>query len=603
MRRPLRLAAFTVAAMLAAGALFLVPTIWGKPWSIDHYFLRVLVEFATPHPMVLSYARVLEPYGLDFHSGSLEDFSVAAEERMQAQWTDFRQGLAQYDGDDLTAAQRLSRDVLAWFLESQEAGAPFLFHSYPVEQFAGLQSQLPDFMVNVHQIKSLRDARHYVERLEGFGLALDQLGERVQVHAARGVLPPRFVLVAVGTEIDGLVAPAPESHVLYTHLEQALAEVPDQGPADRVEVLARGRAAIADVVYPGYRRLAANLASLLPEATDDAGVWKLPDGDAYYRWSLRRHTTSDLGPDEVHALGLAEVARIQGEMRAILAAEGLPADDLGEALRAVHADPRFLYPDTDEGRAQILADYQAILDETQARLPAYFGRLPRAPVVVKRVPEFKQAGAAGAYYEPPSFDGARPGVFYANLRSVREVAKFGLRTLAYHEAIPGHHLQIALSFELSGVPFFRRVIPFTAFSEGWALYAERLAAEEGFLPTPWDRLGQLVAEDFRAVRLVVDTGIHAKRWTREEAIAYMLANTGMPQTDVVAEVERYIVTPGQACAYKVGQLEILRLRDEARARLGPRFDLRAFHDVVLGQGSLPLGVLDQVVERWLAEQG
>ncbi len=221
---------------------------------------------------------------------------------------------------------------------------------------------------------------------------------------------------------------------------------------------------------------------------------------------------------------------------------------------------------------------------------------------VERVPAFKEAGAPGAYYMPPPLDGSKPGIFYANLRSVREIAKFGMRTLAYHEAIPGHHLQIAIAQELPGLPIFRRVVPFTAYVEGWALYAERLALENGFHPTPFDRLGALVAEDFRAVRLVVDTGIHAQRWTREQAIVYMLQNTGMPETDVVAEVERYIVSPGQACAYKIGQLAILSLRERARQALGPRFDPRAFHDAVLGQGALPLELLETKVDAWIAAQ-
>jgi uncharacterized protein (DUF885 family) len=250
----------------------------------------------------------------------------------------------------------------------------------------------------------------------------------------------------------------------------------------------------------------------------------------------------------------------------------------------------------------MLADYQAILDDAAPRLPALFGRLPQAPVRVERVPAFKEAGAPGAYYMPPPLDGSKPGIFYANLRSVREIPKFGMRTLAYHEAIPGHHLQIAIAQELPGLPIFRRVVPFTAYVEGWALYAERLALENGFHLTPYDRLGALQAEVFRAVRLVVDTGIHAQRWTREQAIAYMVQNTGMPETDVVAEVERYIVSPGQACAYKVGQLAILSLRGRAQQALGPRFDPRAFHDVVLGQGALPLELLERKVDEWIANQ-
>ena len=267
-------------------------------------------------------------------------------------------------------------------------------------------------------------------------------------------------------------------------------------------------------------------------------------------------------------------------------------------LLELNRDPRFLYPDTDDGRSAILSDYQAIVDETWSRLPELFSRLPLAPVRVERVPVFKQAGAALAYYNQPSFDGSRPGVFYANLRDVAEIPRFGMRTLAFHEAVPGHHLQIALAMETEELPFFRRFLPLTVFVEGWALYAERLATEAGLHETPYDELGALSAEVFRAVRLVVDTGLHAKHWTRERAIEYVIANAGKSEGEATGEVERYIVNPGQACAYKIGQLKILELRDRARARLGPAFVLRAFNDLVLSNGALPLDILDRVVADW-----
>jgi len=592
-----------LAAVAVPVAVFLVPTLWGTPWSIDHFFLRALAEAALPHPMALSYARVLEPYGLDWYSDELEDFSVAQEDRDRAQARRTLATLRRYEDASLTPEQRLSARILAWYLETLEAGEPFAYHGYPVEQLDGLQSALPDFLLNFHPIASERDARNYVRRLAGVDVALDQIGERVRFREDRGVVPPRFVLAKSRAQIAELVAPAPAAHPLVAKLRDDLARLPDVSPARRDALVQAAEDEIVRSVRPGYARLDALLAAQEARATDDDGVWKLPDGDAYYRWALRLHTTTELSPEQVHEIGLREVARLAGEMRALLAAEGIDAHDLGATLRRLHADPRFLYPDDDSGRSRILADYTAIVDDARPRLPALFGRLPKAPLVVERVPPFKEEGSAGAYYHPPSFDGVRPGTFFVNLRSVREVPTFGMRTLAYHEAIPGHHLQVALSFEMQGAPFFRRIIPFTAFIEGWALYAERLALEQGFHPTRMDRLGALVAENFRAVRLVVDTGIHAKRWTRAQAIETMRSATGMPETDVVAEIERYIVSPGQACAYKVGQLEILRLRARAQAALGERFDLRAFHDVVLGQGALPLGVLDDVVARWTAERG
>jgi len=590
-----------VAVGLLAAAVYLVPTIWGKPWRIEDYYTRVLVEFVLEHPMLLSYARILEPWGLDFHSDDLEDLSVAATERMADQVERFLAGLREYDYEEQNEAQRLSTDVLAWFLEARKDGRRFLYHGHPVNQFQGQQSTLPDFMINIHAIHDLDDARNHVARLRKFGVALDQLIEQTRYRESLGVLPPRFVLDSVIEEIDGFVVSPVAENPVHADLAADLAKL-DVDEDDMAEILDAARVALADVVFPGYERLAAVLRAQRERAGDEAGVWRLPDGDAYYRWALRWHTTSDLGPDEIHALGRAEVARIRDEMRRAFADAGREVGDPIVALGALADDERFLYGEGDEARERILADYRAILADAERRLPPLFGRLPRAPVVVERVPTFKEAGSAGAYYNPPSFDGTRPGTFYANLRDPGEIQKFGMRTLTYHEALPGHHLQIALSWEMEGRPFFRRVIPFTAFTEGWALYAERLALEQGWHPTPWDRLGALQAEMFRAVRLVVDTGIHARRWSRDRAFNYMLTHTGQPAVEVQAEIDRYIVMPGQACAYKVGQLRILALRERARERLGERFDLREFHDRVLGQGALPLVVLEQVVDRWIERQ-
>lgn len=418
-----------------------------------------------------------------------------------------------------------------------------------------------------------------------------------------GIVPPRFVIDHVLREMSELVAPAPREMVLYTHFADTTAQIEGLDPDRREALLTELATRIEDTVVPAYARLIAFFERQREIATTDDGVWKLPDGEAFYNWALRHHTTTDLTADEIHRLGLAEVDRIQREMKAILEAEGYPTDDLAATMNALNEEERFLYPDTDAGREQILADYQAVIDEIDAGLDGLFDVRPTVGVEVHRVPEFRQETAPGAYYNTPPFDGSKPGIFYANLRDVKEIPKFGMRTLAYHEAIPGHHFQLALAQNITGVPFFRKVVPFTAYSEGWALYAERVAAEHGFQSDPYDRLGYLTAEIFRAVRLVVDTGIHAKRWTREEALDYMLANTGMPRGDVVAEIERYIVNPGQACAYKVGQLKILELRQRAERRMGDAFDIREFHNVVLLDGALPLSILERQVEDWIAERG
>lgn len=586
--------------LVAAAAVFLVPTIWGTPWSIDHFFSRIFLEFALERPLVLSQLRILEPWGLHYHADQLDDFSVEFELDEIREAKHNLEILRSYDRDRLSPEQRESADVLDWFLQVQVDREPFVFSDYPVNQMSGIQSGLPDFMLHVHQINNLQDAEDYRGRLQQFGRAFDQVIEGLEERQQHGVVPPRFVLDRVRFDVARFIAPAPADHVLVKHFEESLAGLDGVSASERADLVDGVVTAVENVVYPAYRRLDTTLEQLQAEAGDEVGAWRLPDGDAYYAWQLRRYTTTRLTAEEIHELGLAEVERISGEIRAILDELGVPSDDLGAALRGLSADPRFQYEDDDAGREAVLADYTAIVDEARAKLPELVGTLPQADVVVERVPEFMEDGAPLAYYEPPPFDGSRPGTFYVNLRNVSEHHKWRMRTLAHHEALPGHHLQIALAQEVDGLPFFRRILPFTAFTEGWALYAELLAGEQGLLPTPYDELGRLVDEQFRAVRLVVDTGIHAKHWSRERAIAYLERQTGKPLSEVVAEVERYIVLPGQACAYKVGELQIRAFRDRARRELGADFDPREFHDVILDGGALPLELLERKVDAWIA---
>jgi uncharacterized protein (DUF885 family) len=589
----------SAALVLAVGA-FAVPTIWLKPWSVDHFYGRTFVRFGLDSPMLMSQLRMVPPR-LDFYSHRLDDRSVDSQ-LARARWLSRQlEILRSYDRDRL--GDPLSYDVMEWFLADLDAGSRFMFHGYPVNQMFGVQSSLPNFLLNVHQINAPRDARNYVRRLEATAGHLDQVIEDVRHREALGVVPPRFVIERVLTEMREFISSAPADHLLYTHFADATAALAGLSLARRERLLADGERAVTASVYPAYQRLIAEFERLEGVATTDDGVWKLPDGDAYYAHLLRHSTTTELSADEIHGIGLAEVARIQAEMRQILEDLGYEAADLGATMAALHQDERFAWPDSDEGRQQILARYQEIIDEISEGLDGIFNARPSAPVSVQRVPEFREATSAGAYYTPPPLDGSRPGIFWANLRSVEEHARFTMRTLAYHEGVPGHHFQIALAQEQTGVPFFRKLVPFTAYAEGWALYAEQVAAEHGFQDDAYDRLGYLTAQLFRAVRLVVDTGIHAQRWTRERAIHYMAANTGIPESDVVAEIERYIVMPGQATSYMVGLLKILEIRENARQRLGDRFNLAAFHDVVLGGGAMPLTLLERRVDEWVESHG
>lgn len=644
MRRLLRVLAVLFALALAGLAVFAIPTLWGRPWSIEHFYTRVFAELLWARPELLSQLRVLEPWGIRWHNDDLDDRSVAFADAEAERVRRSLRTLREYPLEDQTPDQRFSTRVLEWFLEVQADGEPFRFHDFPLDQFSGVQTALPDFLLNVHQVQDARDARDYLARLRKTGIAIDQVIDAVRFRLERGITPPRVIVERSQASVEDFLAGGPEASPLVTSFAERVAKLDGVSDEERAALVGDARRAVAEEVWPAWERLRAFLPEVAAQAREDVGAWALPDGSLYYGWALRFHTTTDLGADAIHQLGLREVERIHGELRGILAGEGyaveapvteaVPAPEafvesadadaalaaaeadpeapaalpppeppsLGDVLRAVHAEPRFRYPPGEDLRERILADSRSIVDEAARRMPELVTRLPKAPVRVERVPAFKEAGAAGAYYLPPPLDGSKPGTFYLNLRQPEEIVTFGARTLAYHEAIPGHHLQIALAMEMTGVPLFRRVVPFTAFVEGWALYAERIAAEEGWHPTPMDRLGQLVAEVFRAARLVVDTGLHAHRWTREQAIDYMLRNTGMPETEVEAEVERYIVLPGQATAYKVGQMKILELRERAREALGPRFDAKAFNDLVLSRGALPLELLEEVVGEWLVRQ-
>jgi uncharacterized protein (DUF885 family) len=603
MRRVLRWSLRLLLILLLLLVLLVAHTIWFKPMKIGWFFERVFIEYAVDNPEMLSGMRMLPPW-MDWYSDDLADASLAAEDEMRAKLKDDLATLRRYDRDALDPQARTSYDMLEYFLAMQEEGDRFRHHNYPLNQLFGLQNGLPTFMATQHPVASEGEAEDYIARLGKFPLKFEQTLEGLRAREDKGIIPPQFVITKVLDEMRRFVAAAAKENLLYTSFADKLGKIEPAAmdEATRSRLLGEVETAIEASVYPAYRGLIAYYEALQPKATGNHGVWALPEGEAMYAWAVRQQTTTDMSAEEVHALGLSEVARIEAEMDAILQAEGLVEGTIGARVQQIAQRPDQLYPDTDEGRAQIIAEFQRIIDEIDAGLGETFNMRPEAGVKVERVPEFREKTAPGAYYNPPAFDGSRPGVFYINLRNTAEVARFGMRTLAYHEGIPGHHFQIAIQQEMRGVPMFRKVLPFTAFSEGWALYTERLAWEMGFQDDPLDNLGRLQAEMFRAVRLVVDTGMHAKRWTREQAIEYMLEKTGMPETDVVAEIERYLVNPGQALAYKVGMNKMLELRERAKAELGPKFVLARFHDVVLAEGSKPMKLLERSVLEWIESE-
>jgi uncharacterized protein (DUF885 family) len=602
-RKFFKRAGLAIGAVVVVGIAFGLHEWYGKPWFINNYFNRVFIQYIWDKPEMLTSMGILEQIGIKGHNAEWNDDSIAAADRDLAFLEEVMTGVDAYDPDELTESERLSVLVLKELLGDPEMMRRFRFHNYPVNQLFGLQNGIPRFLDTFHRVNGPEDAEHYIGRLSKIDTKMDQNMEGLLIREEMNIIPPTFVIDKSVEIMENFVSQPAEENVLYVSFKEKLQEADAIDESQRAAFLEDAREQIETVVYPAYQVYIDYFTDLRESSTNDAGVWKLPDGEAFYNYMLRTITTTDMTADEIHELGLAEVDRIQAEMLEIFAAEGYdPSLGVKALFDELAEDDRFYYPDTDDGRAQILEDYAKIIDEIEAGMSQAFNMMPKADVEVRRVPEFSEKTAPGAYYNGPSRDGSRPGIFYANLYDIKATPKYGMRTLAYHEAVPGHHFQTALQTEMEGVPEFRKEAGFTAFSEGWALYAERIAWEMGYQEDPYDNLGRLQAELFRAVRLVVDTGIHARRWTREEAIDYMLENTGIAESDVVSEIERYIVIPGQATAYKVGMMELLRLRSEAQQALGDDFDIREFHDVVLMNGDLPLIAVRQQVMKYIAEK-
>jgi len=578
---------------------WLISFIWGKPWGINLFFTRVFLDILFDNPELLTMLGFLERLGIYRHNAKLADASDAHELEEFAKMKRYLRILRSYDRDRLKEKEILSADILDWFLDDQMRLEPYRHNTYPVNQMFGVQSQLPSLMMTMHPLNHIRGARTYIKRLGKFGVKIDQILGGLRIREEKGSFPPSFTIRHVLDEMRSFIAPPANENSLYTVFEEKIGEL-KISPASKHKLLTGVEKEINQTVYPAFQRLIDYFAALEPKVTGDHGVWNLPDGDAYYAHRLRSSTSTELTPEQVHEIGIKEVARIEGEMSAILQALGYETNNPAKQLAAFGEEERFLYPNTDQGREDCLADFQGMLDEMDRILPQVFEVRPKAGLEVQRVPEFREKTMAGAYYQPADLGGSRPGVFYANLRDMKEIQKFGMKTLAYHEGIPGHHFQLAIAMELKGVPFFRRMIPFTAYVEGWAMYAENLARELGaYQEDPYGELGFLDSILFRAVRLVVDTGIHYKRWTREQAIEYMEAHSAQARESIISEVERYFVMPGQACAYKIGEIKILELRAKAQEEMGDGFDLRKFHNVILKNGAMPLTILEEVVNDYI----
>lgn len=482
------------------------------------------------------------------------------------------------------------------------SGDAWALTPYFMTQLTGPHLALPRMLMTQHPLGSVADGEAYVTRLQDLARALDSAASTVAADAGAGVTPPRFAIEGIIKGVEGFISAEAGRHPLVTRLSEKLGAAEGVAPEDRARLVAAATEAVAGGVYPAYARLAAQYDALKSQSSADAGVWRLgEEGEAWYQFALTAYGAGTKTGDEVHEIGLSEVARITAEMDGLLRSIGLRDGTVGARMVALAGRPDNLYPNTDEGREALLTLLRKQVADILAIAPDWFGRLPDYAVEVRRIPEHEQDSSPGGYYTGPSLDGSRPGVYWINLKDTGDNPVHSLKTLTYHEAVPGHHFQTAYQRSIAGMPLLRTMLGYSEYAEGWGLYAESLAAEMGmYKDDPAGDLGRLQAELFRAARLVVDTGLHHKRWSREQAIDYMADATGETRESVTREVERYAVVPGQACAYKLGMLKIQELRLLAEAELGDKFDIRAFHDQVLSIGDSPLPVLEGAIRRWIA---
>ncbi|HEV2746859.1 MAG TPA: DUF885 domain-containing protein [Allosphingosinicella sp.] len=566
--------------------------------------LTVFVDRAFDEAVAMS-PEALTGLGIKQDYGKLDDYSdeQAAEELALAE-RHLAQMKAGFDPGRLSPAGRLTYRLFENDVERQRRQHRWRSHRFPISTNGSPAGQIPVFLINQHRIDNVADAEAYVSRLREVERVMSEVSARVRRQAELGVVPPRFVFRPVREDARKVISGAPfdagpDSTLLadFTKKVNALAAPPEV----KQRLIADARAALTGPFRRGFQTMFAALDAIEPKAKGNDGAWSLPQGEAYYASQLRFSTTTDMGADEIHRLGLAEVKRIQAEMERIKQRVGFKGT-LQQFFAHIKDGPQFKYPNTEAGRQQYLADAKAFIAQAMAKAPLYFHRLPKAPLEVRAVEAWRQETASVAFYNRPTPDGSRPGIYYVNLADMNQVLKPQIEGISYHEGAPGHHFQIARAIELEGIPKFRRFGGYGAYAEGWGLYAERIGKEMGFYQDPYSEFGHLSLELWRAVRLVTDTGLHAKRWSREQAIDYFRENSLLSERDIVKEVERYINNPGQATSYKVGQLKIVELRRKAEAALGGRFDIRDFHEVVLGNGSLPLDVLEQQVDAYIASK-
>ena len=605
MKKFLKIALYSLGVLLLGGVIYLGNLFLFKPFSLDHYLAKELILEMLDSPESITYLGMFDRF--NWVTSHQSKISISGLEDLEEDLIDAKNSramLLSYDDESLSEQQKITKKIAVFdlnnFIKEEEE---FPFHNYPLNQIGGIHLNLVEFMTDVHPIRNKKEAEAYIERLDLFDDSYRGTLEILNEQKKAGIFPPEFVFDHVIRQLDEFLNFTKKDNPLRKVYIRKINDL-DLEEEDMKELISQLDESIENSVNPGFRLLYDFIKETRSQANQFHGVWSLPNGDEFYALRLKVYTTTDYSAQDIHDIGLSEVDRITKRMQAIALDLGYGEEaNVGNLMNKLNEDPNFLYADTPDRKETVVNDYNSIVEETWQIAEDYFHNMPTSKVEVRAVPEYSEKNQAGGYYMSPALDGSRPGVFYANLYDIKQTPTYSMRTLAFHEAIPGHHLQVALNLENEDLTLYRRFgYGTSAFSEGWALYSERLALEAGLAEDPYDELGVLQSELFRAVRLVVDTGIHFKRWTREEAMAYMKDVTGMSDTEVRVEIERYIVWPGQACSYKVGMLKILELREKAKEELGDNFDIKDFHSIVLEQGQPPLFIVEELVNGMIVKK-
>ncbi len=602
MKKLFKYIGYLAMSSFAVMSLYLVNLFLMKPYSIDHYLAKELTVSLLDSPEYMTYIGIFDPFNAILkHNQKLSIDTLEDDESNYQDTLKHLEVLKKYNPDNLTDAQKVTQKIAIFDTENTiDNFENFRFHSYPFNQISGNHLNGVEFMTDTHPIRNFREATDFIKRVSLFDDAMKADLIWLNEQKKLGIFAPKFVFDHVIRQLKELIAYTDDNNPLMQVFKSKVNAL--NISTEKKETLFRELGlVIQSDVKPGYQSILQFMENNYDQANKHHGVWSLPNGDAFYASRLRSYTTTDYTAEEIHQIGLSEVERIGNRMKEIFILLGYEVNKpVGQMMNELNENPDFLYADTPDRKQIVIADYNQMVKEAEEDVRPYFERFPISPVEVRAVPEYSEKTAAGGYYQAPSLDGSRPGVFYANLYDIKQTPTFGMRTLTFHEAVPGHHFQIALNLENEDLTMYRKMgYRTSAFTEGWALYSEQLAVEVGMTKNLFDELGVLQSEMFRANRLVVDTGMHYKKWTREEAMEYMKNTTGMSDTEVRVEIERYIVWPGQATSYKMGMLKILELREKAKEALGDKFDIRKFHTIVLDQGIVPLFILEDIIDDWI----